>query len=50
MRYFLLGPTASGKTEVSLELAEKLNAEIFSMDSMLVYRGMKLVGGMLILM
>ena len=42
MRYFLLGPTASGKTEVSLELAEKLNAEIFSMDSMLVYRGMNI--------
>ncbi|MDA0667981.1 MAG: tRNA (adenosine(37)-N6)-dimethylallyltransferase MiaA [Planctomycetota bacterium] len=39
-RYFLLGPTASGKTSVSLALAEKLNAEILSLDSMLVYRGM----------
>lgn len=39
-RYFLLGPTASGKTSVSLVLAEKLNAEILSLDSMLVYRGM----------
>ncbi|MGB0953249.1 MAG: tRNA (adenosine(37)-N6)-dimethylallyltransferase MiaA [Planctomycetota bacterium] len=39
-RYFLLGPTASGKTAVSLALAEHLNAEILSLDSMLVYRGM----------
>lgn len=39
-RYFLLGPTASGKTSVSLALAEMLNAEILSLDSMLVYRGM----------
>ncbi len=39
-RFFLLGPTASGKTAVSLALAPKLNAEILSLDSMLVYRGM----------
>jgi tRNA dimethylallyltransferase len=36
----LTGPTASGKTELGLELAEQLNAEIISMDSMAVYRGM----------
>lgn len=41
-RYFLLGPTASGKTRVALALAEPLDAEIMSMDSMLVYRGMDL--------
>ena len=41
-RYFLLGPTASGKTRVALALAEPLQAEILSMDSMLVYRGMDL--------
>ncbi len=41
-RYFLLGPTASGKTSVGLKLASLLNAEILSMDSMLVYRGMDL--------
>jgi len=35
-----LGPTASGKTAVSIKLAEILNAEILSMDSMLIYRGM----------
>jgi tRNA dimethylallyltransferase len=36
----LLGPTASGKTEISLRLARKLDAEIVSADSMLVYRCM----------
>ena len=41
-RFFLLGPTASGKTAISLALAPKLDAEILSLDSMLVYRGMDL--------
>lgn len=36
----LMGPTASGKTELSLQLADKLNAEIISVDSALVYREM----------
>jgi tRNA dimethylallyltransferase len=36
----LVGPTASGKTEAGLEVAEALGAEILSVDSMLVYRGM----------
>jgi len=36
----LVGPTASGKTEAALTIAEKLGAEIVSVDSMLVYRGM----------
>jgi tRNA dimethylallyltransferase len=36
----LVGPTAVGKTEISLLLARKLNAEIISCDSMQVYRGM----------
>lgn len=34
------GPTAVGKTEVALQLAERLGAEIISVDSMQVYRGM----------
>ena len=38
--WFLAGPTASGKTEVSLLLAEMLNAEIIGLDSMSLYRGM----------
>lgn len=36
----LLGPTASGKTELSLGLAQALELEILSADSMLVYQGM----------
>jgi tRNA dimethylallyltransferase len=36
----LVGPTASGKTEAAVEIAERIGAEIVSVDSMLVYRGM----------
>lgn len=36
----LMGPTASGKTALSIDLAEALNGEIISVDSALVYRGM----------
>jgi tRNA dimethylallyltransferase len=36
----LVGPTASGKTEAGIAVAERLGAEIVSVDSMLVYRGM----------
>lgn len=36
----LVGPTASGKTEAAIAIAERLSAEIVSVDSMLVYRGM----------
>lgn len=36
----LVGPTASGKTDAALVLADRLGAEIVSVDSMLVYRGM----------
>lgn len=38
--YLLLGVTGSGKTAVSLHLAQALDAEIVSVDSMQVYRGM----------
>ena len=38
--WFLAGPTACGKTALSLALAERLNAEIVALDSMTVYRGM----------
>lgn len=41
--YFLVGPTASGKTELSIKLAKKLNAEIISCDSMCVYKGMDIL-------
>jgi tRNA dimethylallyltransferase len=36
----LVGPTASGKSEAGILLAERLGREIVSVDSMLVYRGM----------
>jgi tRNA dimethylallyltransferase len=36
----LVGPTASGKTDAALLVAERLGAEILSIDSMVVYRGM----------
>jgi tRNA dimethylallyltransferase len=36
----IVGPTAVGKTAVSLEVAEALGAEIVSVDSMQIYRGM----------
>jgi tRNA dimethylallyltransferase len=36
----LTGPTGSGKTQLSLALAERLDAEIVSMDSMALYRGL----------
>src|SRR5262249_54278247 len=36
----LTGPTGSGKTQLGLALADKINAEIISMDSMALYRGM----------
>lgn len=39
---FLVGPTGSGKTELSLCLAKRLSCEIVSADSMLVYRGMNI--------
>lgn len=37
---FLAGPTAVGKSEVALLLAEQLGGEIISVDSMQVYRGL----------
>ncbi len=37
---FLMGPTASGKTALSVKLAQQLNAEIISVDSALVFKGM----------
>jgi len=37
---FLMGPTASGKTELAVQLAQNLDAEIISVDSALVYKGL----------
>jgi len=41
--FFLVGPTAIGKTEVSIHLAKKLNAEIISSDSMQIYKGTDII-------
>ena len=38
----VVGPTAVGKTQVSLELASRLKTSIISGDSMLVYRGLNI--------
>ncbi|MFO7786923.1 MAG: hypothetical protein R6W87_03985, partial [Halospina sp.] len=35
-----MGPTASGKTDLAIELRERLDGELISVDSALVYRGM----------
>jgi tRNA dimethylallyltransferase len=37
---FIMGPTASGKTDLAVQLYEKIDCEIISVDSALVYRGM----------
>ena len=37
---FIMGPTASGKTELAVELASLLPVDVISVDSALVYRGM----------
>jgi tRNA dimethylallyltransferase len=36
----IVGPTAVGKTELAIQLAERMNGEIVSADSRLFYRGM----------
>ena len=35
----VVGPTASGKTKLAIELAHKCNGEVISADSRLVYKG-----------
>jgi tRNA dimethylallyltransferase len=40
--WYLTGPTAAGKTQVGIELALRLNAEIVSLDSMALYRDMNI--------
>ncbi|MGA2775537.1 MAG: tRNA (adenosine(37)-N6)-dimethylallyltransferase MiaA [Candidatus Omnitrophota bacterium] len=40
---FLMGPTAAGKTDTAVYLAEKLNSEIVSCDSMQIYKDMDIM-------
>ena len=41
--YFVLGPTASGKSKFALSLAKKLNGEIINADSMQIYKELKIL-------
>ncbi len=38
--FIILGPTAAGKNQIAISIASGLNAEIISVDSMKVYRGL----------
>ena len=39
---FLMGPTASGKTDLAVELCRRLPCDIVSVDSAMIYRGMNI--------
>lgn len=41
----ILGPTASGKTQLAVQLAHRINGEIISADSRQIYRGMDIGTG-----
>jgi len=41
----IVGPTASGKTKLALKLAKRFNAELISVDSRQIYRGMDIGTG-----
>jgi tRNA dimethylallyltransferase len=41
--FFLVGPTASGKSELAADLAQKIRAEVVSADAFQVYRGLDLL-------
>jgi len=41
----LAGPTAAGKTTLAMELVDRLNGEIISVDSAQIYRGMNIGTG-----
>lgn len=42
----ILGSTGTGKTKLSIELAQKFGGEIISADSMQVYKGLDIVTGL----
>ena len=39
---FLMGPTASGKTDLALKIYEEIPCELISVDSVMVYRGLNI--------
>jgi tRNA dimethylallyltransferase len=40
--YAIVGPTASGKTSISIKLAKKVNGEVIGLDSRQIFRGMEI--------
>ncbi|HEV2840164.1 MAG TPA: tRNA (adenosine(37)-N6)-dimethylallyltransferase MiaA [Chthoniobacterales bacterium] len=38
--FFIVGPTATGKSEIAAEIAQRLNAEVISADAFQIYRGL----------
>src|SRR5437762_8456720 len=41
--FFIVGPTATGKSEIAAEIACQLNAEVVSADAFQIYRGLDLL-------
>jgi tRNA dimethylallyltransferase len=41
--YFIVGPTAVGKSEIAAEVAQRLGAEVLSADAFQIYRGLDLL-------
>src|SRR5438876_11186382 len=41
--FFIVGPTATGKSEIAAEIARQLNAEIINADAFQIYRGLDLL-------
>ena len=40
--FAIVGPTASGKTSIAIELAKKIDAEIIGLDSRQIFKGMEI--------
>ena len=41
--YFIVGPTAIGKSSLAIKVAKKLNAQIINVDSMQVYENLNIL-------
>ena len=41
--FFIVGPTATGKSEIAVDVARKVGAEIVSADAFQIYRGLDLL-------
>ncbi|MBR5713839.1 MAG: tRNA (adenosine(37)-N6)-dimethylallyltransferase MiaA, partial [Clostridia bacterium] len=38
--FFIVGPTASGKTDAAVQAAKRMNGEVISADAIQIYRGL----------